>query len=243
MVNATNQFGSVVKTIRIKIGENVSYMKPLHKEYWNEFTNQSEVLVGDDIIYECSIPIYDSPSRGSVMWKINNTIENFHPKDEIDIKDVSKKYTEATTIRVKNSTLKDGGRYECFLMFIYISSDIVTVMQGHSTKVKDLIKKVGKQRLELECTVTGYPLPNLSWFKSNKEISKESVNVSQTVSWSKNNNYMIISSINIILSDDSSAEIYSCFAENRLGNDTKSIEIERGLVLVFENQLFTFFFL
>lgn len=234
-VQATNDYGSVIKPIAVKFGENKRYIKKLHKEIQNDFTKRDEVLVGDDVKFECSFPIYDA---GNITWFINEEELQLNLHRNVEKEDSSTTYTNSEMLSIRNVSLDDEGKYKCKLTpsprpsygMIFLRRNLSTtlsVVRGQRAKVQNLVKKIERKRMEIECKVLGYPQPNVTWFKDQTPINGDSI--MNRVSWSEQKTFLTISYFIILVMTDDDVGNYSCVAVNQLGSDAKSEFIEGAI--------------
>lgn len=186
---------------------------------------EQKVAVGDEVTLECGAVIYNYSSN--LHW--NKNFEPILNTDDVTIVDSKTKYSWRKTISWKSVAKHDEGSYDC--QVYPIGSDLPEIKQI-SLRVFDpespiitanfndsFIKQAIGESLRLECFTTGLPVPLMKWYKNDDEFFIED----NTTRISFNNDNMILD-IQFLTAED--AGLYKCVSWNRIGTDSKTIELE-----------------
>lgn len=185
-----------------------------------------KVAVGDEVTLECGALIYNYTSN--LHWNKNNS-EPIVKSDVITIVDSKTKYSWRKTISWKSVAKTDEGSYVCqaykigsddpdfqpfFLRVFDPEAPIITANFNES-----FLKQAIGEPLRLECLTTGLPVPMVKWYKNNEEFFIED----NTTRISFNNDNMTLD-IQFLTAED--AGHYKCVGWNRIGTDSRAIELE-----------------
>lgn len=184
-----------------------------------------KVAVGDEVTLECGAVIYNYSSN--LHW--NKNFEPIVKSDDLTIVDSETKYSWRKTISWKSVAKSDEGSYDC--QVYPIGSDLPEIKQI-SLHIFDpeppviianfndtFLKQAIGEPLRLECLTTGLPVPMVKWYKNNEEFFIED----NTTRISFNNDNMTLD-IQFLTAED--AGHYKCVGWNRIGTDSKAIELE-----------------
>ncbi|KAG8436526.1 hypothetical protein GDO86_007581 [Hymenochirus boettgeri] len=125
-------------------------------------------------------------------------------------------------LKILNSSVNDSGQYVCKASNIAGSSEKKyfvhvldpPVISGAGTIIATSV--VAGKEVNLECKVTGIPLPSIQWFKENRLLSTEDPNVHAT------ENGQILHIKKSRLSDNG---LYKCIATNAAGSQIKESKL------------------
>lgn len=223
---ASNKLGSDFASSQVKLGDltrpfMISGMK-----------DDQRLAQGDFLKLECGAIIYNYSSN--IIWrKDGNIIENV---GDVVIEDANTKYSWRKTLTWNKLSKEDEGVYECEV-YIKDSDEISESLQipiaVHDTRSPIIFANFNQSvmqhslgdSLKLDCLVSGLPVPTLLWYKNDEifiidELAPDD-NSLQRVMIDNSNSSITFSVLRL-----EDAGTYKCFAENRVGHDSKTVQLE-----------------
>lgn len=223
---ARNRLGSDNASGQVKLGD---LTRPFMLSGLKE---EQKIAIGDFIKLECGAIIYNYSSN-IVFRKDGEPIENF---GNLNVEETNTKYSWRKTVTWKQISKDDEGLYECEVYSIdseEISERRQVIIAVHDTQVpiisSNFNQSVMQQSLgallKLDCLVSGLPTPQLVWYKNDEIFSIDDVhsddNSLQRIMIDNSN-----TSITFLVLRLEDAATYKCVAWNRVGEDSKSVQLE-----------------
>lgn len=223
---AKNRLGYESATGQVKLGD---LARPFMVMGLKE---EQKIAVGDSLKLECGAIIYNYSSN--IVWrKDGEPIENF---GNVNVEETNSKFSWRKTLRWKQISKDDDGIYECEVSSK--DSDEITeshqvVISVHDTQVpiissnfnQSVMQQSLGDSLKLDCLVSGLPAPQLLWYKNDEIFSIDEAhsdeNSLQRIMIDNANTSITFSVLRL-----EDAATYKCLAWNRVGEDSKSVQLE-----------------
>jgi Immunoglobulin domain/Immunoglobulin I-set domain len=231
---ARNRLGSDNATGHVKLGD---LSRPF---IISGLEDEQKIAKGDYVKLECGAIIYNYTS--AIVWRKDGDV--IETVDGLTVDENNTKFSWRKTITWRTISKADSGIYECEV----IPKDIDALPEKlqisivvHDTQEPVIISNFNESVIAhavgdsftLECLlVSGLPLPSLTWYKNDEQFTIDENN-SERIKLDKGNSSV---SFKVLIPDD--AGTYKCFASNRVGEDSKSVQLEipsESLIIALEN--------
>ena len=103
------------------------------------------------------------------------------------------------------------------ILFIFIAIPVIDITETEQ------VYNFTEGDTSITCTATGYPVPDIVWLNNDgSEVDKNRVKTDSAMATGVGNLYNVSVSMTIGRSDTG---VYTCTANNSIGNDTRTINI------------------
>ncbi|XP_012558399.1 cell adhesion molecule DSCAML1 isoform X1 [Hydra vulgaris] len=122
------------------------------------------------------------------------------------------------TLTIFDANIDDEGVYQCMASNKYetVQSAARLVIDGSLPKIESIsgdgVFEQGSL-LELHCSVSGQPLPTISWFLDNEKLDEKLANITTRVDKASK----VVSFLTVYNSKSKDSGLWSCIAENKVG--------------------------
>ncbi|XP_070496812.1 vascular endothelial growth factor receptor 3-like [Chironomus tepperi] len=214
---AKNDIGEDKIEAKVQI---VDLPAPLHLSGINESHN---IAIGDKVTLECGAIIYNYTDK--IMWLKDE--EPVEERDDLHIKDSNTRFSYRKSLTFDAIQKEDEGKYKCEVYDKNNEVHNVSILVGfHENEPPMIIANFKQQNLSeysgnsliLTCTVSGFPIPSLIWYKNGEPFD---INENDTRISLKDND-MTLTFTELKLDDNG---LYECIAENSVGKEKKAIEL------------------
>ncbi|XP_077296632.1 vascular endothelial growth factor receptor 1-like [Arctopsyche grandis] len=225
-----------------KIGEainasSVVYAAEIENGFGITISHTNLIADGDNVSLTCIASIFTYPNT-TLKWyrmpgnqKIGPDISNVY-----NTKRYSTKYSNKLVLLIPNISKNESGTYQCRIESNDTETQNDVEKDTIKINVKDLEKPnidvtnmndsvvqfaLGQPNVQFECKARGIPVPEMEWYKDEKQI----VESNQRINLTKNGTLLVFTHIK-----EEDEGKYKCVAKNRIGFSEKYIQlsIEHG---------------
>lgn len=214
---ARNHLGSDIASGQVKLGDLAQPFMVSGLE------DDQKIAEGDYLRLECGAIIYNYTNE--IVWRKDGEVI------ESGVEENNTKFSWRRSITWKSISKEDSGIYECEATATDPDAQndpiqvVITVQDTQSPVIisnfnQSIITHAVGDSFNLECLVTGLPIPNLMWYKDEQMFTIDENNLDR-IKLKKGNSSIYF---NVLIPDD--AGTYKCVAWNRVGTDKNSVQLE-----------------